>query len=113
MKEDVGRICMPLSLSEIVQVIFDAIDEVNCQLPAGQRAEKTPDAVLMGEGGVLDSLALVNLSIAVEKRIEEKFGASLVLLNALSFSREENPFRTVGYLAQYIDGLLGRKEHET
>lgn len=109
----IAKIFMPALFKEIIQIIFEAVDEINQQLPVNQQVEKTTNAILMGEGGFLDSLALVNFSIAVESKIEGKFGVSLVLLNALSFSKEENPFRTIGNLANYINGLLAFKDYET
>lgn len=58
-------------------------------------------APLFGVDGVLDSLALVSLVLAVEQGIEEKLGVLVTLADARAASQERSPFRTVGTLTTY------------
>ncbi len=56
---------------------------------------------LFGEGGLLDSLALVSLVLAVEQGIEEKFGARVEIADDKALSQKNSPYRTIGTLAAY------------
>ena len=56
---------------KILKSIYNAVDEVNEQLPEGQSLEKSPSTVLLGESGKLESIDLVNILVATEENIEE------------------------------------------
>ena len=73
---------------KIIQVIFDAIDEINERYPEDQRLSKSVDTVLTGESGELDSLGLVSFAIAVEERIQYDLGKTISL--AEEIGDEEN-----------------------
>ena len=90
----------------LVAIIYDDIDEINELLPAEQHAEKSLDAVLVGESGSLDSFGLVNLIVAVEQRVNDEFGIALTLADERAMSRSRSPFRTVATLRDYIAALL-------
>lgn len=90
----------------VVQAIYDAIDEVNQQLPGKQRIEKSTDTVLFGRSGKLDSLGLVNLIVSVEERVEEEFGIVITIADERAMSQRNSPFKSVGTFADYISLLL-------
>ena len=96
---------------KIVQAIFDAVAEINPQLPEEQRLAPSTDTVLFGESGKLDSLGLVNLIVATEQRLEELFGVTLILADERALSQKRSPFRTIGALAQYASQLLQEREN--
>lgn len=83
------------------RVVYDAIDIVNQQLPAAKRLRKAPETVIVGAGGALDSLAVVNFVIAVEEKVAEISGAAVQLLDEIIVA-DGSPFHTVGSLARYI-----------
>lgn len=93
---------------KIRALILSALDEVNQQLPPASQFKPSADTVLFGLGGVLDSLGLVNLIVAVEQKIEEEFGLALTLADERAMAQRHSPFRTVAtfvdYIAQQIDG---------
>ena len=91
---------------EIKQMLYEAIDELNNDLPNADKMEKSMESVLFGMGGRLSSIDLVNLVVAVEERIEEKFGVAVSLADERAMSEESSPLSTVGTLASYIDTLL-------
>lgn len=93
---------------KIIQVIFDAIDDLNEQYQE-KKLVKSVDTVLFGESGKLDSLGLVNLIVATEQKMEERFGAALTLANEKAMSQTNSPFRTVKTLSEYIADLLKEK----
>lgn len=90
----------------ITNVIFSAVEEVNDQLPRKQRLEKSIDTILFGKSGKLDSLALVNLIVAVEEKIQEEFGVTVTLADERAMSRTNSPFKSLGTLADYVALLL-------
>jgi D-alanine--poly(phosphoribitol) ligase subunit 2 len=63
---------------------------------------------LFGRDGVLDSLGLVALVVAVEQAIEDHYGVTVSLADERALSERRSPFRTIGALADYagraIDG---------
>lgn len=96
--------------SRVEAAVFAAIDEVNEQLPEGGQVEKDRSAAVFGESGVLDSLGLVNLIVAVEQAVEDEFDESITLADEKAVSQRNSPFRTVGSLIEYVDVLLGGGE---
>ncbi|MCH2036750.1 MAG: hypothetical protein MK120_07345 [Puniceicoccaceae bacterium] len=60
---------------------------------------------LYGEGGALDSMALVNLIADIEEAVAESYKANIVLADDKAMSAQRSPFRTVDSL---IDTLLER-----
>jgi acyl carrier protein len=75
------------------------------ELSAEQGIEIAPtlnaDTRLFGEGGLLDSMALVSLVIAVEQAVEEKYGTPVALADEKALSQRSSPYRTIGTLAAY------------
>lgn len=59
-----------------------------------------------GDDGILTSIALVTLVVAVEQAVEDEFGTELVLANEKAMSMKNSPFQTIGALADYIVTLL-------
>ncbi len=95
----------------VIQTIFDAIDELNQQLSAEQKVEKSLDTVLFGRSGQLDSLGLVNLIVMTEQNIEVEFGVPINLADEKAMSQKDSPFKTIEKLADYITLLLEENSH--
>ena len=94
---------------KILNLIYVTLDEYNEQLSDELPLEKSSDTELFGQGSSLDSLGLVNLVVAVEQNIEDKFDVTITLADERAMSQETSPFRTVGTLTDYIEMLLGEK----
>lgn len=97
--------------SKIVEVVYEAIDDINQQLPREQRLEKTVSSPLYGRTGSLDSLGLITFIVAVEQKIDEKLGIAITLADERIMAREGNPFDTVGTLVDRISTLLKEKSN--
>jgi len=65
-----------------------------------------PDTPLFGRSGVLDSVGLVSLVVAVEQAIEDKFGVSVSLADEKALSQQRSPYRTVRSLAEYARSAI-------
>ena len=83
------------------RLVYDAIDMVNQQLPAAKRLTKSPETIIVGAGGALDSLGVVNFVIAVEEKVADATGAAVQLLDETMLG-DGSPFHTVASLARYI-----------
>lgn len=98
------------TLDQVRDALFDALDQLNPQLPADQQLVKSTSTPLAGSEGGLDSLGLVNLIAVVEQTIEERFAVSINLFDEDALGRGE-PFATLGSLAELICGLLRERTH--
>lgn len=85
--------------------VFAAVAEINEQLPPERPLEAVEEMVLFGEGGVLDSLGLVNFIVATEQQVEERLGLALTLADERAMSLDRNPFATIGTLIDYAAEL--------
>lgn len=84
-----------------LQLIYEAVDEINGQLAPPAKLEKSPATVLLGEASTLDSLAFVNLLVAIEDRISRAGGPAIGLLDEVSRT-DETPLRTLGTVAAFV-----------
>lgn len=89
----------------VVSMLFEAIDAANQQLPAGKRIEKSEAIALMGPGSPVESLSLMGIVVDLEERLAERYGVDILLADLLGLPLEQNPFRSVGALA---DDLAAR-----
>ncbi len=94
-----------MSQSRIISAIYDAVDQV-IDLDPNTTIDKSPETLLYAKEGGLDSLGLINLIVAVEQNICDAFAVNIVLANEDAMSRANNPFRSIGGLAEYIAELL-------
>ena len=92
---------MAITRDEIIEVLYQSIDELNEQRSKDQQLARSPDTRL-GEGAGLDSLGFVNLIVLVEEKCQERFGRSLVLSDAEVMPSARDHFETVRSLAELI-----------
>jgi acyl carrier protein len=59
------------------------------------------DTPLFGETGLLDSLGLVSLVVAVEQALQDELGLDVGLADERALSQRTSPYRTVSSLADY------------
>ena len=90
-------------------MVVEALTEVNDQRPAASRFAPDADTVVYGAGGVLDSLELVNLVIALEQRLEEQCGAVVTLADERAVSQKHSPFRSVPSLVAFVVSRLNER----
>ena len=91
-----------MQYEQALQLVYDAIDTVNPQLPRARRLAKSPATIIVGPSGSLDSLGIVNFVIALEQRTAETLGASVQLLDDTAFIDASGPFRSVESLAHHL-----------
>lgn len=93
---------------DIVRIVQDAIGELNEQLPDGQKLACSPETPLYGAGGAVDSVGLLNLIVAVERRIADELGKTISLTDENALSVTQSPFRTVGSLIAHVQALVNK-----
>ncbi len=89
---------------ETIQLIYDAIDELNRTLERKDAVDKALDTVLIGESGTLDSMNFVAFAIEVEKAIERTFHKSISLMEIIEIT-DDAPL-TIGRLSSLLGEML-------
>ena len=85
---------------EIIKLIIDTASELG-EDEIGIADGLSEDTVLFGKDGVLDSMGLVTLIIAVEQAIEDRYDTSAGLADEKAMSQSRSPYRSVASLADY------------
>jgi hypothetical protein len=90
------------TIGQVQKAIDAAVADVNLTL----RKEETPlvsdpALILVGEGGRLDSLGLVNFVVALDRRLVELGGRSVSVIDLLT-SGDAIPFDTLGSLRDLL-----------
>lgn len=93
----------------ILDIVLECAAVVNKQLPAEARLACAADALLLGDGGVLDSLGLITLCVGIEQALSEKMGVQCAVLDRLMTEQEPHPFATLGSLAEWIEQDIGAR----
>ncbi len=88
------------------RIIYEAIDEFNAGLAAEDQLKKDPDELLFDRNGKLDSIGFVNLSTAIETKLESEFGLVISLFGQQFESNTKDPLKTVESLIEYLTGIL-------
>ena len=92
--------------NKIEQIIIETLIELNEELEKQPLNNPTKDTKLYGESGSLDSLALVTLITDLEAKISEEFNCEIIIADEKAMSQTTSPFRSIGTLTVYIEGLL-------
>jgi D-alanine--poly(phosphoribitol) ligase subunit 2 len=88
----------------VARSVRRAIEDFNTSESA--RVDPSPDTVLLGDGGAIDSLGLVRLILTVERQIRDDFGIPVSLTDEKAMSQRSSPFRTIETLTAYLSELL-------
>src|SRR5437667_12533243 len=91
---------------ELIDIIYQSLDEVNEQLPYGKQIQKSLDATLIGGVGGLDSLRFVNFVALVEEKCADKYGIALSVTDTPS--QEDETFEDVGKFANSLFHRLNK-----
>lgn len=92
----------------IQAAVSDVLAEIEPMLPPGSTIPVDPEAPLLeADGGPLESLGVVNLMVALERRMSLDFGSSVSLADALAEPAGSSPFRTRKAIEAYMAARLG------
>ena len=73
------------SRERIIDVVYEALDEVNRTRPRARALVKDPRTVLIGDDSSLDSLTLTAFIIAMEEKLERTYGETIGLVDVIGF----------------------------
>lgn len=90
----------------IVDLIRRLIGEVWPAEDGAPPEDLNEDTALLGPSGVLSSMALVSLLLALEQEMEALGGAPVRLVDERAMSHRNSPFRTIGTLAAHAEERL-------
>ena len=98
----------PQLYSIILQAVIDAVHEINMQLPEEDRLKKDETTILFKnfKERNIDSLALLNLIVTTEQKVEEEIGTPISLTNEDIITNDMNPLQTIGTFADHITKLI-------
>jgi acyl carrier protein len=97
-------------MRDVDRVVREAVEQFRKDNPQYPGLVANEDVVLFGEGGVLDSLGLVNLVVAVEEAIEAELGLVVTIADERALEASQNPFETVKALAAYVLRLVAEAQ---
>jgi acyl carrier protein len=97
-----------MNKEDIIDIIYLAIDDYN-QINLNNMITKTPNTLLYGQEGKLDSLGLVNLILAVEEKLLDKYNKNISLADDKAFSEKKSPFSNISILAEFICNKIDDK----
>lgn len=85
-----------------LDTVYKGLEVVNLIRPVEDAISPAPDVTLTGEGGSLDSLALITMTLAIERRVDETTGQQISLLGDSDFESQLQAFRTPSTIAGLI-----------
>jgi acyl carrier protein len=100
-----------MNLSEYsTNVVSKSIVDVNAQKTDDQLLVDHPDTRLLGEDGVIDSLAFAYLIVCIEQYVLDDLDKEIVLFDdevmQMDFDSKDNPFMTIGSLIAFVQRKL-------
>ena len=101
-----------MSVSEAaVRIVSKAVADVNDQKTEGPPLVDAPGTLLLGEDGVIDSLAFAFFIVTIEQYALDDLDTEIILFDdevmEMDFDALDNPFRTVGSLTELVSRKLG------
>ncbi len=87
---------------EIENVVIESVRRLAEDFEIDALRDAGLESLLFGEGGALDSMALVNLIADVEEAVDAKWGRGIALADERAMSARRSPFRTVATLAAAV-----------
>jgi len=91
---------------KIKNILINILQDINEDLEDEMLINPIDDTKLFGEGGVLDSLALVSVVTDLEEEIHDEFDKHITLADEKAMSQKSSPFSTVETLTEYIYKLI-------
>ena len=89
----------PADIRKLIDLALSDLRE-DLSLPVMEGTDaRTP---ILGNGSGLDSMAVVQLIVDLEGRLQERYGLNWILADERALSRSRSPFRTVGDLTEFI-----------
>lgn len=86
----------------LLQCIREGIEEINVTRDEKIPVEELDELNFYGEGGVFDSMLLINFLMIVEEKVVEQTGVSITIVSEKAVSRKVSPFSNASTLVAYL-----------
>jgi len=93
----------------LLNIIFDAIKNINEERESEDQIPIHEDIVLMGADALIDSITLVTLIVDVETEVSLKTGIDIYLTNDDAISQDVSPFISPKNLVNYMIKIIESK----
>lgn len=93
-------------LEKITAMVIEEVSELLAETAPDFDGTVDENTRLYGKNGTLDSIRLVNLTVAVEERVADDFDKDIVLADERAMSMKVSPFSQVRRLAEWVEKLL-------
>lgn len=87
--------------TEIEQIVIDTTRQILADEGLDADVSLDADTTLFGPNGLLDSMGLVALVVAIEQQLQDRFGKAIALADEKALSQKNSPYRSVRTLARY------------
>jgi hypothetical protein len=95
-----------MDIQPYLSLVYDALRTVNEIRPSESQVPEQPNVLLLGDSGLLDSLAFTILILTLEDRLRESAGKDVPLIQDVDFDTITKQFRTPRDIAELIAGKL-------
>jgi len=86
----------------LLEYIRKGIEEINVTRDQKIPLEDLDLIHIYGDGGVFDSMQLVNFLMVVEERISDEMDVAITIVSEKAISRKVSPFSSVSALLDYL-----------
>ena len=93
---------MNITQDDVLRAIFRAVDDANKIASPDAQLIKDSSTVLIGEGGVLDSLGLITFIVSIEEKLQDDLSVQAIVLDEAALVDPVGPYRTIDTLASWI-----------
>jgi acyl carrier protein len=93
---------------QIERVVIESVRQLAEDFEIDALRQADGRSVLYGEGGPLDSMALVNLIADLEEAVDAEWGCSIALADERAMSARRSPFRDVASLCEAVAERLAQ-----
>ena len=101
---------MSPTLEAATRIVSKAIVDVNDQMTKGEPLVDHPETRLLGEDGVIDSLAFAFFIVTIEQYALDDLDKEIILFDdevmEMDFDSVGNPFVTIGTLTEFVERKL-------
>ena len=98
------------TFEDSVKIVSKAIVDVNAQKTEGPPLIDHPETMLLGDEGVIDSLAFAFLVVCIEQYALDDLDKEIILFDdevmQMDFDSVDNPFVTIGSLTAFVQRKL-------
>jgi acyl carrier protein len=91
---------------DVLALLYECISELNEMLPSTSQLALKEETVLLADVGGLDSLGMVNFVSAIEEKVQQRFGITIMITVAADSPSASDPWRNVGALTDFVLGHI-------